>query len=106
MMDVNEAARKLLDIRTADGIMRHAMFRSLAGIRRSLTGRPWPSTLTLEEIDQAVAEEFVIWWCTVEESVSSRCGSCLGKKGSYEPAIAHTDVWVDCVMCKGTGVRS
>jgi len=64
MMNVNEAARKFLNIRTADGIMRHTMFLTLAIMRASATERPAPSTQL--EVDAAVAEEFVIWWKSVE----------------------------------------
>lgn len=33
----------------------------------------------------------------------SACKTCGGRKGWWEPAIAHTDQWIPCSDCKGTG---
>lgn len=33
------------------------------------------------------------------------CVGCQGKGGSFEPSIAHTDMWVVCDVCGGRGGR-
>lgn len=32
------------------------------------------------------------------------CPACNGRRGHYEPAVAHTDVWHTCDLCKGNGI--
>lgn len=34
-----------------------------------------------------------------------KCWACNGRGGHYEPAIAHTDTWHTCDVCKGAKVR-
>lgn len=62
---------------------------------------PWhycPTCQTLDRIKAANASEAAV-------PEVKPCWACRGLKGNFEPAVAHTDVWYNCDVCKGTGVE-